>query len=519
MIKSIFPMIFIFLLASTVIIADVQAAPTITVQTDKPSYTLGETVKISFSIANHLPGVTDTVVITINTPGGGVTTQNIQVVTNAGGNAAGTVNFPLQPSLPQGSYSVKASIPNEGVSSNSVPFTVAGGGPAFDFSILLSPTSITVEQGKTGNFKVLLTYSDPSYAGTVITLQVTGLGPGMNYQLSLTGDLKITTSSSTPPGTYPITVIGSAQGKTHQTSGTIVVTTKAPPFDFAVSISPSTQTIELKEITTYNVDVSLVSGTGEPVSLTLSGLPGDVTHRFSQSSGTPPFSTTLTVETSTSSSTGSYTLTVTGTGGGTSKTATATLTIKAEADFSITASPVTAEIHQGDSSSITVTVDDVGDFDQAVSLTATGLPSGATPQFSQASGKPSFTSILTIGTTDSTPPGTYTVTIDASGGGKTHSTSVTLTIKEKPQPTTTQTTSEQVTAESESNITATLSNPVYLAIIIIVVLAAALIAALARRGRPPPPRKPKTPTVYCISCREPISARVKHCPHCGEAQR
>ncbi|MGB6681840.1 MAG: hypothetical protein WBF08_11040 [Candidatus Bathyarchaeia archaeon] len=442
------------------------------------------------------------------------------------GSFTNTIDF-SDPSWQIGTYTWKLKAVDQGTGAvyyAQASFQLKARGPPFDFTILLSPTSVTVEPGDVGSFKVLLTYSDPSHQGTVINIQVTGLGSGMNFQLSALGDLTITTSSTTPPGTYPFTVIGSAQGKTHQTSGIIIVTAKAPSFDFSVAMSPSTQTIELKEKTTYTVNVALVSGTGETVTLTTSGLPGDIQNSLSTASGTAPYSSTLTVDTATATYTGTFTITITATGAGKTKTATATLTVEEEADFSITASPVNTEIKQGDSTTFMLNINEIGGFDQSVSLTAVGLPSDASPSFSPASGKPVFTSTLTISTTESTPTGSFTVTVDASGGGKTRSATVTLTIKEKPQEataTTTQTTPSGESSEKstlESNLSTLLSNPTYLLIIIIIILAVSLGAIALKRGRAPTPTQPRpqAPTGYCVNCGGRLNPGESFCHLCGQ---
>jgi Tfp pilus assembly protein PilZ len=414
----------------------VQAVPLITVQTDRSSYTLGDTVLTSFSIVNLPPTMSLEIKIEYTTPTGPFVSARF-VTSDAGGNAGGTDGFVLQPDASPGSYSVSASIPTEGVVSNVAPFTVDAG-LAFDFTIQLSPTSVTVDPGETGNFKVFLTYSDPSHA-EMITFQVTGLGPGMNYQLSESVqafDLRISTSSTTPPGTYPITVIGSGPGKTHQTSGTIIVITEEVPTQ-----TPSPDTTQ-------------------------------------------------------------------------------TPTTETPADFSISISPNDRSVFRGEDPAVfIVSINNLGEFDQQVTLQVLGLPSDTVPRLSTTSGKVPFSTTLTIDTVNSTVPGTYPVTIDASGGGTIHSTTINLTIKEKLQPSTTHTTTEQVMTESESNITTALSNPLLLAIIGIIGGAAATIVALKRRGRSPSPRAPRKPTVYCINCRESIRANAKHCPHCGEAQK
>ena len=100
--------------------------------------------------------------------------------------------------------------------------------PGFDFGIELSPPHMEVERGDEAHYQIHIVYSDPSFSGTVINIQVTGLGPGINWKSEPTGDLFITTSPTTPPGGYPVEVIGSAQGITHQASATLIVVEHPP---------------------------------------------------------------------------------------------------------------------------------------------------------------------------------------------------------------------------------------------------------------------------------------------------
>ena len=184
-------------------------------------------------------------------------------------------------------------------SNNKISLTITvGSGPStpFDFNMALSPSSESVNPGGTTNYMVLLSYSDPSYSGTTINVQLTGLGPGMDYQLSPTGALTITTSPSTPAGTYTFTVVGSALGVTHQTSGALTVTqqsittttptssagsgTTSLPFDYSVTVSPSTQSVEIGEARRYVVSVLPLGGIPSSVRLTVMGCPGDVHSSF-----------------------------------------------------------------------------------------------------------------------------------------------------------------------------------------------------------------------------------------------
>jgi hypothetical protein len=89
-------------------------------------------------------------------------------------------------------------------------------------------------------------------------------------------------------------------------------------------------------------------------------------------------------------------------------------------DFSISVSPTSGSVAQGGSTSVTVSVSSIEGFSETVSLSASGLPSGATASFSPTSGTPSFTSSLTISTASTTLAGIYTITITGTRGGKIH---------------------------------------------------------------------------------------------------
>jgi len=97
-------------------------------------------------------------------------------------------------------------------------------------------------------------------------------------------------------------------------------------------------------------------------------------------------------------------------------------------DFNIGISPSSGSVQQGGSISATVTVTLVSGSTQTVSLTTSGLPSGAYATFNPSSGYPTFTSTLTISTSTATPTGTFYVTIIGSGGGLTRTAIYTLTV-------------------------------------------------------------------------------------------
>ncbi len=132
-------------------------------------------------------------------------------------------------------------------------------------------------------------------------------------------------------------------------------------------------------------------------------------------------------------STTTYSMSCTGAGGTTNcSTATVTVTAAPIFNFSISVSPNSGSVSQGGSPpTATITINRTSTTeDKVISLSTSGLPTGATATLDPASCTPdsSCASTMTISTSASTPAGTYTITITGSGGGKTHSTDYTLTV-------------------------------------------------------------------------------------------
>jgi hypothetical protein len=297
----------------------------------------------------------------------------------------------------------------------------------FDFSMEITPPTITIETGETAQYQVTVTYSDPYYVGTEISPYLTGLDPSIQYTFTYSG-VVIKTSDSTPPGTYVFTITGSAQGITRQATATLIV--KAPT-DYTITISPISQTINLGEKGVFTIVTNLVSGDPEIISLSLSGLPSDYIYSFSPPSGVPTFTSTLTIDLTTASTTGTFTIPITATGGGLTKKESLSLTVK-EKDFSLTLDTHDVSVKQGEAANVNIDIKALGGFDETVTLKATNLPDNVTSEFSPLSGKPPYKSTLTINLHLTTPEGNYSIIIDAEGGGLKHSETVTLQVEKKP---------------------------------------------------------------------------------------
>src|SRR5271165_3993576 len=99
-------------------------------------------------------------------------------------------------------------------------------------------------------------------------------------------------------------------------------------------------------------------------------------------------------------------------------------------NFTLLASPASLSVAQGNQGTSTITTAISGGFNSAISLSASGMPSGTTVSFNPnpipAPG--SGSSIMTITVGSSTPTGTYPITVMGNGGGIQQSTTVTLSV-------------------------------------------------------------------------------------------
>ncbi len=229
---------------------------------------------------------------------------------------------------------------------------------------------------------------------------------------------------------YNCSVLGWYQGQTFKDNAYSTWTNlwNCIPFDFSLSVNPTSGSVTQGNSTTTSVTATLTSGTTQPVSFSYSGLPSGATASFSPVSCNPTCSSTLTITTSSTTPVGTYPITVTGTGGGQTKTTTFTLTVNASFDFSLSVNPTSGSVTQGNSTTTSVTATLTSGTTQPVSFSYSGLPSGATASFSPVSCNPTCSSTLTITTSSTTPVGTYPITVTGTGGGQTKTTTFTLTV-------------------------------------------------------------------------------------------
>ena len=304
------------------------------------------------------------------------------------------------------------------------------GPPTPDFSLAASPSTASVVQGATATYPIT-TSALSGFTGT-IALSASGLPIGTTATFnpaSVTGGqgatLTITTNSTTPLGSSTFTLTGTSGSLVH--SATLTLTVAAPP-DFSVSATPSSYTVNPGGTATYTVSASALNGFTGTISLSAAGLPTGTTASFSPASITPGISSVLTVSTTSGTPLGSSTLTITGTASPLTHTATVSLVVSANPDFSISGTPASSSVAQGSSAPYSVSVAGLNGFSGTVSLSVSGLPTGATSSFIPASIGAGASSTMTIGTAANTPVGTSTLTITGTSGSLSHTAIVSLTV-------------------------------------------------------------------------------------------
>jgi len=105
-------------------------------------------------------------------------------------------------------------------------------------------------------------------------------------------------------------------------------------------------------------------------------------------------------------------------------------------DYALAVSPASRTTTQGGTTTYAVTVSPAGTFDGPVSLSVSGLPTGATASFlpDPVSGANSWSSTLTVTTLDSTPTGTSALVITGVGDGLTRTATASLVVQSPVPP-------------------------------------------------------------------------------------
>lgn len=228
-------------------------------------------------------------------------------------------------------------------------------------------------------------------------------------------------TSSVATGVHPLTAKAADYAGNTGTSSSVSITVT----NFTLGVSPTSRTVNQGLSTTTSATVTPVSGFNGIVTFSVTGAPAGLTTGFSPTTVTGSGSSTLTL-TATAVAAGIYPLTVKGTSGTLTHSATTfTLTVNLGGALSVNASPASIKVSRSATSpsvTNTIKVTISNGFLGPVTLTATGLPSGATATFTPSSvnvapgSTGSSTLKVTVTPTTSIGKSNITVTAKSTGG-------------------------------------------------------------------------------------------------------
>jgi len=264
------------------------------------------------------------------------------------------------------------------------------------FSITgVAPTKGTVAIGSAANYTIL-TQANAGYSGTSISFNVAGLPAGASFnsgaaELGNPFSLVVTTASTTPSGTFPLTITASDGALSYIAYATLVV---LPPTTTSLvsSLNPS----NFGQAVSFTATV-MATGSKTPT--------GTVT--FNDGSlvlGTSVLdSSGMATYTASSLAVGQHSITAVY--GGDANNAGSTSAVLNESvntgDFSLSSTPSSATVSAGTPAPFTVTITPQGSFSNSITLSCSGLPMLAGCTFSPSTVTPNAnttTSKLSVST-------------------------------------------------------------------------------------------------------------------------
>lgn len=186
-----------------------------------------------------------------------------------------------------------------------------------DFTLGVNPASQSVQQGQSAAYTVTAAATG-GFSGS-IALTAAGQ-PGTasfappSITTSGTSSLTLTTSSTTPTGTYPVMITAASGRLSHSISVTLTVNRALSP-SLALSATPASATVPTGSTAAYTIGINRTNFTGAVSLSVYGGLPSGAAATLNPSSTTGN-SSTLQVSTSATTPPGSYTVYVVGSSSG-----------------------------------------------------------------------------------------------------------------------------------------------------------------------------------------------------------
>jgi hypothetical protein len=308
-----------------------------------------------------------------------------------------------------------------------------------DFAVIPIPNQLVIDPGSAASSNLTLA-SIGGFAGT-ISLSATVSAPNRTAAPTLSvapssvrlragenasSTLTVRTQSTTPIGTYTVTIVAQSPKITHTALVTVIVP------DFALTLQPGSETIALGSSRTSFYTVTSVNGFAGTVNISASnslldvglGFQSQVTVASGGSASGP-----ISVNVGNSAPLGTFQIVFTATSGSITHMATLTLTISSAPvpDFRLTTSPSFLTIPTGSVGLVNITLTSISGFTGNVTLSGSVIPTvsgGPVAVITRTSVfiSPNVTgaSLLEIVTNSATPTGFYNYTVTGMSGSVSH---------------------------------------------------------------------------------------------------
>ncbi len=302
--------------------------------------------------------------------------------------------------------------------------------PAPDFGLGATPSAVNVVAGSSAVSQIAV-LAQNGFTGPV-AFSASGLPAGVSASFSASSSTAGTTvtfaagaNAATATGTVTITGIS---GTLTRTTAIELALAAAP--DFALSATPPSVEVLPGNGVSSLVIVAPINGFSGAVAFSASGLPAGVTASFTRLTT----EITVTFTAAANALPGSTPITIigtfTGTGGALTRTVNVNLTVAVPPDFSLAATPTLVNVLAGSTASGQIAVTPQNGFTGAVTLSATGLPTGVTATFAPATTTKAST--VTFSAAANSAPTTATITVKGTAGTLTHMTILNLVVAGAP---------------------------------------------------------------------------------------
>ena len=390
-----------------------------------PSLTIVQGGNDNTTVTINRTNFTGAVTLGINAAPGGVT-GSFAPGSTTGTTSTLTVN--VGAAVPPGTYSVEvAGNGTPGTRTTILSLTVVSGP---DYTLALTPTSLSINQNSTGDVAVTITRTN--FTGPV-TLSLGNAPAGVTGAFvpaaptGTTSTLTITVGAAVTPGTYNLTVDGTATPRNRSEPLTLTV---LPAPNYTLDASPDTLTVQQGNSDNTIVSIARINF-GGTITLSLGNAPAGVTSAFVPPAPTGAASTsTLTVTVGAAVTPGTYDLTVDGAATPGARSTPLVLIVTATPNYTLAVNPTSLSIQQNASDGANVTISRTN-FTGAVTLGLGGAPAGVTGAFVPAA-PTGTTSTLTVTVGAGVAPGTYNLTVDGTATAGNRSTPLTLTVTATP---------------------------------------------------------------------------------------